>query len=387
MNANGSFLFVCCQPGAESSLKKEIARNHPPFRFAYSRRGFVTFKWDDARPLSSHQTVRSVFSRCHGVSLGSVEGDNAHEMARQFWRLAQGRSAGDLHVWSRETQVPGDRGFEPGESAIASEIGQVLTDVNACLDEPRTTLRINQKVQPGHEVLDCVLIDPGHWWVGYHRAIQFASRWPGGVPVIETPDSMISRAYLKMAESLAWSRLPVRKNDPCVEIGSAPGGASQAMLDRGLRVTGIDPAKMDPAIMDHAGFTHIRKRGRDLKRREYAPLKWVSAASNVASQHSLGPVGDIVTHSAVHIRGMLLTLKLTDWKLAESIPDYIQRVKSWGFQHVRVRQLAHNRQEVCLAAVRRKFLLRDRPTKRPAKRKNQPPTESDTKPPSCESGQ
>jgi len=60
-----------------------------------------------------------------------------------------------------------------------------------------------------------------------------------------------------------------------------------------------------------------------------------------------------VTHEAVDIRGLLLTLKLLDWKLAAEIPTYMARIKRWGYQSVDARQLAHNRQEICVAAVRR----------------------------------
>ena len=57
----------------------------------------------------------------------------------------------------------------------------------------------------------------------------------------------------------------------------------------------------------------------------------------------------------VSIRGMLLTLKLFEWQLAEELPEYVERVRRWGYNVVQVRQLQHNRQEVCLAALQRPF--------------------------------
>ncbi len=75
---------------------------------------------------------------------------------------------------------------------------------------------------------------------------------------------------------------------------------------------------------------------------------------NVAPDYTLDTVEAIVTHPAVHMRGLLVTLKLLEWKLADDIPAYVERVKSWGYRDVRVRQLAHNRQEVCLSAGRRR---------------------------------
>jgi 23S rRNA (cytidine2498-2'-O)-methyltransferase len=81
-------------------------------------------------------------------------------------------------------------------------------------------------------------------------------------------------------------------------------------------------------------------------------VPWLAADMNVAPQYTLDAVEAVVQHSSTSIRGMLLTLKLADWDLIEHLPTYIDRVRSWGYQDVRVRQLAFNRQEICLAALR-----------------------------------
>ena len=65
-------------------------------------------------------------------------------------------------------------------------------------------------------------------------------------------------------------------------------------------------------------------------------------------------VEPIVTHERVRIHGLLLTLKLLDWGFAEQIPEYVSRVRGWGFEYVRCRQLSQNRREFCLAALRRR---------------------------------
>ena len=73
-----------------------------------------------------------------------------------------------------------------------------------------------------------------------------AACWVGGVPRIAPPEEMVSRAYLKMAEALEWSAIPLARGEVCVELGCSPGGAAQALLERGLFVIGIDPAEVDP---------------------------------------------------------------------------------------------------------------------------------------------
>ena len=78
--------------------------------------------------------------------------------------------------------------------------------------------------KPGDLVLDCVLVEPEQWWVGFHRADGTASRWPGGLFWKPLPADAVSRAYSKMEEALAWSGLPVRPGT-CASRSAAPPAA------------------------------------------------------------------------------------------------------------------------------------------------------------------
>jgi 23S rRNA (cytidine2498-2'-O)-methyltransferase len=123
-------------------------------------------------------------------------------------------------------------------------------------------------------------------------------------------------------------------------------------LNRGLLVTGVDPAEMHPAVLDHPNFRHLRMRGAEMKRRELRGVRWLMTDMNVAPNYTLDTVEALVTHADVQVEGMLLTLKLLDWRQADDTETYHSRVQSWGFAKVRMRQLQHNRREFCLAAIR-----------------------------------
>jgi 23S rRNA (cytidine2498-2'-O)-methyltransferase len=215
----------------------------------------------------------------------------------------------------------------------------------------------------GQRVIDCVLVEPNQWWIGSHTVESTVQRWPGGVPKLTPSNEVISRAYLKTSEALLWSRLPAAEGDAFVEIGCAPGGSAQALIERGYLVTGVDPAKVDERLAAMPGFTHVQKRAQDLKRKEYADFPWLTADLNVDPTHTLDTVEAIVGHRSVHTRGMLLTLKMLSREMYGKISEYIGRVRSWGFEDVRVRQLAFNRQEVCLAALRKRAMRRERTSK------------------------
>lgn len=350
------FLFVVCQAGAEAALKNEVARKHPTFRFAFSRPGFVTFRVPEELSHDRKFDLNCVFGRTWGYSLGKVTGTDVDTLVREVWTELSQRYPSDvlrkfrhLHVWQRDSAIPGDNDFEPGISPLADEIGEALLRLRPQLD-PEWSLLLNEDAQPEDRVLDCVLVEPGEWWFGWHRAKSLESCWPGGVPEIEIPEDMVSRTYMKMAESLLWSDLPIKRGDACVEIGSSPGGSCQALLRHGCAVTGIDPADMDPLLTSNPMFTHIKGRAKTLKRKVFSRFRWLMADASVAPRYTLDTVEAIVTHSDVKVRGLILTLKLTTWNLAEQIPLFNKRVREWGFQRVRARQLAFNRQEICLVA-------------------------------------
>lgn len=384
------YLFAVCQRGAEGALKVELARDWPDFRLAYSKPGFVTFKLPADHGLADDFDLHSALARTYGFSLGKLEGQNALSLAEQAWRLAEEKGTGvffrngperasqkrppspfrHLHVWQVDAALPGARGFEPGETPLALETAQIIAAAQPDVADDVRRVRINKIAKAGDLVLDCVLVTPSEWWIGFHRASAAPSRWPGGVPRAALHEAAVNRAYLKMQEALAWSRLPIKSGEAFVEIGSAPGGAAQALLERGLNVTGVDPNEMDPGVLAHPQFTHIKKRGADVRRRDYAPFRWLAADANVAPQQTLDTVEAIVTHDSVNIRGLLLTLKLADWNLAEEIPAYIERIRSWGYQYVKARQLAFNRQEICIMALRRRSMRR-KPKKKMKKKAKQ----------------
>lgn len=351
------FVFVCCQVGAEAALKNDLARHHPGLRFAFSRPGFVTFKVSDPSTLDLEQPLRSVFARSHGASVGSIKGTE-DRLAKSIALLPE-QAYAHIHVWQRDQHVPGDRRFEPFHTVETLEIAKQL-QAAAAEDSSLSKAAVNRTARQGELVADFVLVDPEHWFVGWHKAVGPATRWPGGIPPLRPNEHMVSRAYLKMQEALRWSRLPIQDGDICVELGSSPGGSCLALLQQGAKVIGIDPAKMHEDLMKHPNFTHIRARAADLKRKEFAEARWLVADANIAPTNSLDAIEDIVTNRRVNIRGMLLTLKLLDWKMAAEIENYLARIRGWGFRHVRSRQLAFNRREICVLAVRRKFELHQR---------------------------
>ena len=352
------FLFASCQRGAEAILKQEIALGPLNLRLAYSRPGFITFKLAEPCPRPDRLQLASTFARSWGLCLGKVQGQSLKDLVEQVWTAAEvdaflaAEQMTDLHVWQRDSAMPGEKGFAPGPTCLAVEAEQALR-----AESPNDLLRkmpMNPR-QPSRRnrwVLDVVLVEPGEWWLGCHSTKRRHDCWPGGVMPLELPAHAVSRAYLKMQEALQWSALPLSRGDLCVDLGCAPGGTSQVLLEAGLRVIGVDPAEVDCSVQEHPSFRHVRRRTPDVPAKELRGVRWLAADMNVTPSYTLDAVEEIIAQEENPVRGMILTLKFTDWKLAESLPQYVERVRSWGYRDVRTRQLAFNRQEICLVALR-----------------------------------
>lgn len=363
MSDQSQFLFITCQVGAEPALKRELGKYRPGFRFAYSRPGFLTFKLPEKHGLKDDFDLKSIFARAYGFSLGKVEVPESFVCtaslaptlvapAKEVWKLAGDREFDALHVWPRDRYAPGKHDFEVAQTAESLAADEAI---RAAAPERCAALKTKRTTKKGDRVLDVVVVDPNLWWVGYHRAGTLPTCRPGGIfEEIQLPPDAVSRAYLKLEEGVRWSGLPLAEGEHAAEIGCAPGGACQALLNRGLLVSGVDPAEIHPDVAGHPNFRHLRMRGNEVKKREFTGVKWLMTDMNVAPKYTLDTVEGIVTHPGVEIEGLLLTLKLLDWDQADDAAEYVSRVQSWGFEHVHCRQLQNNRREFCLAALRTK---------------------------------
>ena len=367
------FLFMCTQRGSVDVLKREVAARFPDFRFSYSRGGFLT--WRVGESLSEERKIRLnarslrlVFSRCAIHSLGKIGGKGysgdlsaLREDLRQLVSTFPKERFGPfrrIHVWEPDAEACGARGFEPGVTSEARELRQSLLPLFP-------TAEPEAEAAEGDLCFDLVILDPKEWWIGFHFASDFHSRYPGGLVPLELPTDAASRAWLKFEEGLRWSGFPIQIGSRCADIGASPGGGSQTLLARGAEVLGVDPAEIAPQVLQNPNFTHLRGKIGQLKRKNFLKTRWVITDMNVAPSYTLDVLEELLSSGenrenippAPNVRGALFTLKLFNLDLAREIPDYIRRVKSWGFNRVSVRQLTFNRREVMVSALKKPFHL------------------------------
>jgi len=346
--AAGGFLLLACQGGAERALTDRVAalaaaRRHPAapppccgWRRAAWRRGVVTFRLPETSSAAAAAAVVPdlVFARACIHSLGQVTGETLTARVERVVALAGAGPWDDVHVWHRVD----------GIDAASREIQAALRD--ACHLPGRDT----SAASAGERILDCVVDEADRWWVGWHRVGVPPSGWPGGISPRGLPTEAVSRAWLKLDEALAVFALVPATGERAIELGSAPGGACQRLLEAGLDVVGIDPAEMDPPVAGHPRFTHWRMRARDVKQRAFRGCDWLLTDMNIDPRSTLEALGRIVTTPGVRPRGIVATLKIPDWSRAAELPDWLDAFRGWGYEP-QARQLSSGGREVCVAAA------------------------------------
>lgn len=345
------FLFCVCQAGAEQAVKQELSVLRPELRFAYSRPGFVTFK--SPAPLHLDEPLAAIFVRTHGRSIGPVA--SSEQVFAALSAICPKGQPVRLHVWERDVARPGEEppGFRYGPAA-----GVVRGALVEAWPLGQYPLLDGELAEVGDWVLDVIVGGAGEpWWLGAHVHVEGRSPRPGGRIAVEMPEEAPSRAYRKLEEALVWSGAPVRPGDVAVEIGSAPGGASYALLRRGVNVYGIDPAEMDPVVLDFRGpagnrFVHFQ-RPMSLVQRGDLPreLHWVLMDVNLAPQVALITARRLAARPRAALLGVLLTLKLDDWRAARHLSRLLHSIRSMGMVDVRATQLPSNRMEVFVCGL------------------------------------
>jgi len=368
----GGFLLCACQGGAEAALKARMAHVLPAARPAAWRRGIVSFKLPPAEgssavgfaALPADLLERLVFARTAVHSLGQVTGADPVALADATIGLAGGTGFTNVHAWPRQVEA-GLRGAESvAGAAVARRI--LLASCGLAGD-------LDPVVGPGDRVLDVVIDAADRWWVGWHLAAEPASRWPGGVyPLAHQPlpAGIVSRAWLKLDEAIATFGIDWGSRARVVELGCAPGGACQRLLEAGLEVVGVDPALVDPAVAAQPRFAQWRMRAREVPLKRFAGIDWLVADMNIDPRSTLESLARVATAPAATVAGIVATLKIPDWSRAGELPAWLAAFRDWGFEP-RARQLSSSGREVCVVARRVKpaavarRVARGRPTRRP----------------------
>lgn len=187
-------------------------------------------------------------------------------------------------------------------------------------------------------------------YAGVARPEENLSDWNGGAVRFQREEGQISRAKFKLLEAEAVFGIDFAGFHEALDIGAAPGGWTSFLLERGLKVTAVDPAKLHPDVMASPRLTHVRKNANAVKFREnqfdllVCDMSWSpKLTAKMVSEllYALVPGGTAV-----------VTVKLLSKKPMALIQEVIGTFQEAQLQVQRAKQLFHNRDEITLYMIK-----------------------------------
>ncbi|MEC0107756.1 SAM-dependent methyltransferase [Paenibacillus taichungensis] len=187
-------------------------------------------------------------------------------------------------------------------------------------------------------------------YAGVSRPDQNLSDWSGGAVRFQKEEGQISRAKFKLLEAEQTFGIDFTSFHKALDIGAAPGGWTSFLLERGLEVTAVDPAKMDATLLESPKLTFLKKNAGDVRFREgefdllVCDMSWSpKLMSRLISDllYSLQSGGTAV-----------VTVKLLHKKPLALIKEVIDTFERSRMQIQRSKQLFHNREEITLYMIK-----------------------------------
>jgi 23S rRNA (cytidine2498-2'-O)-methyltransferase len=266
------------------------------------------------------------------------------------------RSENDLLLLSE--WVKDNEFFQSGEQIAVqvrkeerSEAPYTPFAVKAALDEVFTSKFGAIPVVKEADRIVSIYVTAEKLYAGISRPIDNLSDWSGGAIRFQKEEDQISRAKFKLLEAEQRFGLDFGSYRTGLDIGAAPGGWTSFLLERGLKVTAIDPATMHPSLLKHPQLTIYKKNAGDVKLRDeefdllVCDMSW--------SPRQMGRlVADLLY--ALRVGGTaIITVKLMHKKPFQTVRELLQAFES-ELQLVQAKQLFHNREELTLYLIKTK---------------------------------
>ena len=221
-------------------------------------------------------------------------------------------------------------------------------DVNEALADILMGSGLTLDIRKPERVLS-VALEGDRAYLGVSDVRDNRSDWAGGCRRFAKEQARISRAEFKLLEALEVFDLALPEQGHAVDLGAAPGGWTHVLHERGLRVTAVDPANLDPRL---AGLPGIEHRAVTAQVFFKNPVR-CDLLVNDMKMDSDASAALMAEYASNLVEGgqAVLTLKLPAEGWESRIRRALQTLRA-AYASVEARQLFHNRSEVTCALRR-----------------------------------
>lgn len=323
----GDWLWLCRQ-GAENDVCEELALYRvtaEPFAPALVR-----------SPKKPPGDVMLTFAR-QGLPVEALLPPDAQAIAQSVSRRIKRPIA--IHVFAPDS----DSGnlLSARAETLGSELAKLLQDAGIDVLSDGEAAQ-----QAGGHLLQVCFLAPDRVAVGIVACVKAQSLFPGGRQRFRKPKDAPSRSARKLEEALVWSGHAPASGEVCVDLGAAPGGWSQVLVERRCHVVAIDPGRLAPEIARRV--EHLRMNAFGFA--PEIPADWVVCDMAYRPLEVAALLARWGRHRWAQF--MIANFKLPMKKRVAMVGRIREILATGGWTGIKMRQLYHDREEVTVAAWR-----------------------------------
>ena len=194
-------------------------------------------------------------------------------------------------------------------------------------------------------------------YLGISLTADNLSDWPGGARHFAHFPEQISRAEFKLLEALEVFGVTLPSLGSALDLGAAPGGWTRMLLEAGMQVVAVDPAKLDARLSRQPHLEHYRGYAEDYLEEAIKRHRKFNVITNDMRMDAREAARLLVQASAYLLSdGFIISVLKLPHETSEIDPlknlYEALRLLQRHFAIVQARQLFHNRQEVTVLTAR-----------------------------------
>jgi 23S rRNA (cytidine2498-2'-O)-methyltransferase len=183
------------------------------------------------------------------------------------------------------------------------------------------------------------------------------SDWPGGTRHFAHIPEQISRSEFKLLEALEVFGVTLPSQGLALDLGAAPGGWTRMLLEAGMRVVAVDPAKLDARLARQPHLEHYRGYAEEYLEEAIKRRRKFNVITNDMRMDAREAARLLVEASVCLLSdGFIISVLKLPHATSEIDPlKNLSEALSLLDRHfgiVQARQLFHNRQEVTVLTAR-----------------------------------
>src|SRR3989338_2756296 len=161
-------------------------------------------------------------------------------------------------------------------------------------------------------------------------------------------EEIINRSQLKLREAINYFNLDLQNVKTALDIGAAPGGFSNELSKRGIKVTAIDPENLNPTLANDKNIQYLQIRAED-----FAPKEKFDMLVNDMNLHPRESAGIMLVLSKfIKPKAQcVMTIKCPSRNVFHYI-DTVKELLKKDFKDFKFKHLPHNKMEITMQTTK-----------------------------------